>query len=100
MVSSEPVFRGPAFFCTRDTYLRNMKQLLAFGTGSIAEVMKDFLLKEAASYHWQVTIIGEEVIDEVARKELIRNADVVISFDPGQHQRIAENCIECGTHFI
>src|SRR5688572_33252132 len=77
-----------------------MKQLLAFGTGSIAKVMKDFLLKEAASYHWQVTIIREETIDEVARKELIRNADLVISIDPAQHQRIAENCIECGTHFI
>ena len=77
-----------------------MKQVLAFGKGGVADVLKDFLSKEAVSYHWQVNMPEYSPADEAARKELIRNADLVISFDPLQHQRIAEDCIECGTHLV
>ena len=77
-----------------------MKQVLVFGGSSAVRVVKDYLLKEAASYHWQVNVIEEPITDEVARKELIRNADLVISLDPAHHQRIAEDCIAFGTHLI
>lgn len=76
-----------------------MKQVIAFGQGGVATVLKEYCERKT-SIQWQLTLMDQLPADETARKELIRSADLVIVLNSDQHHLIADECIACGTHLV
>ncbi|WP_018629352.1 saccharopine dehydrogenase C-terminal domain-containing protein [Niabella aurantiaca] len=98
-----------------------MKKILLFGAGKSATVLIGYLLRHARTENWTLTIAdidrepaqsklngheqGKAVVvdlnDPQARKQLVEDADIVISMlPPSFHVRIAEDCVKCKKHFL
>ena len=98
-----------------------MKRILLFGAGKSATVLIDYLKEIATEYIWQVIVadndlglaqqkVGEHKLvkaiqinieNEIARKALVHEADVVISMlPPSLHYLIALDCIEFKKHLL
>jgi saccharopine dehydrogenase-like NADP-dependent oxidoreductase len=92
-----------------------MKRILVFGAGKSATVLIDYLLKEAESEFWYVTVadanldlaknkVGEssygkavafDISEEGKRAELIKESHLVISLlPPSLHILVARDCIK------
>ncbi len=92
-----------------------MKNILLFGAGKSATVLIHYLLSEAESNNWMITVadanldlilektnahpkskaVLSDINDEQKRNELISSADIVISMmPPALHILIAKDCIK------
>ena len=92
-----------------------MKNILLFGAGKSATVLIHYLLSEAESNNWIITVadanldlilektqshpkskaVLSDINDEEKRRELISSADIVISMmPPALHILIAKDCIQ------
>ncbi|HEV7620248.1 MAG TPA: saccharopine dehydrogenase C-terminal domain-containing protein, partial [Flavisolibacter sp.] len=92
-----------------------MKNILLFGAGKSANVLIDYLLKNAAEEKWFVTVIDADIMlangkigksdfgkaysfdinDSEERKKHISKADIVISLmPPSLHFLVAKDCVE------
>jgi len=90
------------------------KQILLFGAGKSATCLIDYLLKEIALHEWRLVVadgnlslaqskIGQsewatavfiDVEDDETRKELVQQADIVISLlPPSLHWLVAKDCL-------
>jgi saccharopine dehydrogenase-like NADP-dependent oxidoreductase len=91
-----------------------MKNVLLFGAGKSSTVLIDYLLKNAETENWQVTVVDAnrelalskiggssrgkaasfDIEDEAERRSHISSADIVISLlPPALHLLIARDCI-------
>jgi saccharopine dehydrogenase-like NADP-dependent oxidoreductase len=98
-----------------------MKNILLFGAGKSATVLIHYLLQNAATENWQLTLVdanlamAEEKIgnspygkalsfdihDEAERKKHISEADIIISLmPPALHILIAKDCIKYQKNFL
>ncbi|HEX8462454.1 MAG TPA: saccharopine dehydrogenase C-terminal domain-containing protein [Segetibacter sp.] len=98
-----------------------MKHILLFGAGKSATVLIDYLKELATENAYKVTIAdsnlksvqlkvgqhklvepaGIDVTNEVERRSLIKNADVVISLlPPSLHYLVAVDCVQFGKHLL
>lgn len=99
-----------------------MKHILLFGAGKSATVLIEYLIKLAAQYQWQVTIAdsNEAILatktaaapatvkgivvtleNEEQRRDLVQQADMVISLmPPALHFLIAQDCLQAGKHLL
>ncbi len=98
-----------------------MKHILLLGAGKSATVLIDYLKRVSAVYRWRVTVadndgevakqkVGEhdwtkaiqlDIQDDAKRKELVSEADVVISMmPPALHYIVALDCLEFGKHLL
>lgn len=98
-----------------------MKKILLFGAGKSATVLIRYLLLHAKAENWALTIadinlepaqsklnghehgkaVAVDLNDPQARKQLIRDADIVLSMlPPSFHMRIARDCLECRRNFL
>jgi saccharopine dehydrogenase-like NADP-dependent oxidoreductase len=98
-----------------------MKQILVFGAGKSATVLIDYLLQNAASESWEVTVVDADIelarskvgqssqgkavsfdiMDENKRTQYIRRSDIVISMlPPTLHFLVAKDCIEFSRHLL
>ena len=98
-----------------------MKRILLFGAGKSATVLIDYLKEIASENIWQIIVadndlalaekkVGEHPLakaiqinieNEIARKVLVLDADVVISMmPPSLHYLIALDCIELKKHLL
>ncbi|MDP9229481.1 MAG: saccharopine dehydrogenase NADP-binding domain-containing protein, partial [Bacteroidota bacterium] len=92
-----------------------MKQVLLFGAGKSATILIDYLLQNAITENWHLTIVDADLqlaeskinaspyaralsfdINQTGeRKKTVQSADIVISLLPPQlHFLVAEDCIE------
>jgi len=92
-----------------------MKQILLFGAGKSASVLIHYLLTNAITENWKLTVVdanaetarekmGEsphgqavsaDINNETARKNLVQEADIVISLLPPQlHALVAKDCLQ------
>jgi saccharopine dehydrogenase-like NADP-dependent oxidoreductase len=92
-----------------------MKQILLFGAGKSATVLIDYLLENANTENWHVTVVDAnlelakekigtsshgtavsfDINDEGTRKDHVQKADIVISLlPPALHFLVAKNCIQ------
>ncbi|UPT69160.1 MAG: saccharopine dehydrogenase NADP-binding domain-containing protein [Sphingobacteriales bacterium JAD_PAG50586_3] len=98
-----------------------MKQILLIGAGKSATVLIDYLLNNAGTYGWHLTIGDADphtaasklkghshgsvtlfnADDDSTRDELVSRADLVISMLPAtMHVPVAHSCIKFGKHLI
>lgn len=98
-----------------------MKRILILGGGKSSTFLIDYLADQAPSKNRQLTLADLDVdlakrklkgkantearaldiSDEVARKALIQESDVVISMLPARmHPKVAADCLELGKHFF
>lgn len=98
-----------------------MKHILLFGAGKSATVLIEYLKELAKSFKYQVTVadesfdnayskVGNQAFvkaveanaeDETERRNLIKQADIVISLlPPPLHYLVALDCIEHGKHLL
>ncbi|RYY54862.1 MAG: saccharopine dehydrogenase [Chitinophagaceae bacterium] len=98
-----------------------MKEILLFGAGKSATVLIDYLLENAVSGQWRLTIVdadpelakaklgdsehGEAIGFDISlpdkRAAAIRRADLVISMlPPVLHRLVAESCVEHARHLL
>lgn len=98
-----------------------MKQVLLFGAGKSATVLIDYLLKNAESEHWRLTVVDAnlplaqkkvgnskfgsaiafDISNEEERHRHIGNVDIVISLlPPALHFLIAKDCIRFGKNLL
>lgn len=98
-----------------------MTNILLFGAGKSSSYLIKYLLDKARKYFWQVTVadsnlnaclqrIGDnhfgtacqlDIHEEVLRKRLIANANIVISIlPPALHIVVAKDCIELKKNLI
>jgi saccharopine dehydrogenase-like NADP-dependent oxidoreductase len=98
-----------------------MKHILLFGAGKSATVLIDYLKNLSEEKHWQVTVADNDaatvqskvghhpytkavqlnIEEEAPRKQLIQQADIVISMmPPTMHYLIALDCIEFNKHLL
>lgn len=106
---------------TRLLFMKFSKSLLLFGAGKSATVLIDFLKNKSAENNWQLVVADNnlEVVQakledhpntkavkiniesEIDRKQLVANADIVISMmPPFLHYLIAIDCIEFGKNLL
>jgi saccharopine dehydrogenase-like NADP-dependent oxidoreductase len=98
-----------------------MKHILLFGAGKSATVLIEYLKELATEKQWFVTVadgnvknaedktgvhpfvkaMGVDVTNDIARKDLISKADLVISMmPPALHYLIAVDCVTYGKHLL
>lgn len=98
-----------------------MKQILLLGAGKSATVLIEYLLDNAATHNWHVTVADADVAtviqklkghahgsavflnaeDAVAVETLIAKSDLVISMLPAfMHPPVAKLCVEYGKHML
>jgi saccharopine dehydrogenase-like NADP-dependent oxidoreductase len=98
-----------------------MKHILLFGAGKSATVLIDYLIAEAPTNNWHITIadankevveaktnkavcstaIALDIKNDEARQALIQQADIVISLmPPTLHYFVANDCIAFGKHLL
>ena len=98
-----------------------MKKIVLFGAGKSASVLIDYLLDQATENNWTVIVadankklieektkhhpksepVELDIKDEKRRRELIAQADIVISMmPPALHILIAKDCIEYGKNLL
>lgn len=98
-----------------------MKHIVLFGAGKSATCLIDYLLKEATSNGWRITVcdsnlalaqaktgsaehvkaVSIPVENDVERNALIQSADIVISLLPPElHFTVAKNCVACNKNFL
>ena len=98
-----------------------MKKIVLFGAGKSSGVLIDYLIHEAEESNWEIFVadanaelieqktknrprsssIELNITDDVKRKSLIRDADIVISMmPPALHILIAHDCIEFGKSLL
>lgn len=98
-----------------------MKQVLLFGAGKSATVLIDYLLKNAPTGNWELSVIDADlelakskinnspygfafsfdIADEEKRREFIEKSDVVISMlPPSLHFLVAKDCLEHSKHLL
>lgn len=98
-----------------------MKNILLFGAGKSATVLIDYLLQEAIELDWMITVAdtnrslieqklaghsrGRAIVmdlqDEVSRKQLVAQADLVISMmPPALHMLVAKDCLYFGKSLL
>jgi len=96
-----------------------MTKILIIGAGRSAISLIEYLLKNAALYHWEITVsdvdiklaqekvagfshataISFDIRNEEQRKLVIRQHDMVISMLPAfMHGDVARDCVELGKH--
>ena len=98
-----------------------MKHIVLFGAGKSSGALIDYLLKEAATNNWQVTIADADLLSarakagaspyakavaiqvehETDRSTLIASADIVISLlPPALHFLVAQSCLQYKKHLL
>lgn len=98
-----------------------MKTILLFGAGKSATVLIDYLLENAITENWKVTVVDADlqlaqskigvsrnavavsfdINDTAERMKHVRQADIVISLlPPALHIKVAESCLEAGKHLL
>ncbi|HLG40469.1 MAG TPA: saccharopine dehydrogenase C-terminal domain-containing protein [Chitinophagaceae bacterium] len=98
-----------------------MKQILLFGAGKSATVLIDYLLENAASANWELTVIDSnlelakskihnspyafafsfDIMDAAKRGDQISKADIVISMlPPSLHFLVAKDCVKYSKHLL
>ncbi len=98
-----------------------MKNILLFGAGKSASVLIEYLLNNAFTQHWHVTIVDTDkkmieqktnhhssataieadITADELRRNLIKSADIVISMmPPFLHILIAKDCIEYSKNLL
>ncbi len=98
-----------------------MKNILLFGAGKSATVLIEYLLENAISNKWQITIVDSDkkiieqktkghvaailveanITNDLVRTELIEKTDLVISMmPPFLHIHIAKDCAHYGKHLL
>src|SRR5438874_1806367 len=99
----------------------NIKHIVLFGAGKSATVLIEYLKEIATENVWKVTVadgnlelaqskvgahslakaIGVNIENTEERKELIQQADIVISLmPPDLHYLLALDCIELNKHLL
>jgi saccharopine dehydrogenase-like NADP-dependent oxidoreductase len=103
--------------CTK----KDLKNILLFGAGKSASVLIEYLIENAAENSWHITIVDTNkstieskskkhpsttaieanITNDIIRKELISNTDLVISMmPPFLHIHIAKDCVLYGKHLL
>jgi saccharopine dehydrogenase-like NADP-dependent oxidoreductase len=98
-----------------------MKQILLFGAGKSATVLIDYLLENAATGNWELTVIDAnielakskinnspygfafsfDIMDKEKRAEQISKTDIVISMlPPTLHFLVAKDCVKFSKHLL
>lgn len=98
-----------------------MTNILVFGAGKSSSYLIRYLLEHASKYFWQVTVadsninaalerIGDhsfgtacqlDIHEDVLRKRLVSNADIVISLlPPALHFIVAHDCLELRKNLV
>lgn len=98
-----------------------MKQILLFGAGKSATVLIDYLLDNAATSGWELTVIDAnlelahskiknspygfaysfDIMDGAKREEYINKADIVVSMlPPALHFLVAKDCLVFSKHLL
>ena len=98
-----------------------MKKILLFGAGKSATCLIDFLIAETRSRNWKFTVVDSDpqllqskvpqtghvsglavsVTDGEQRRELIRDASIVISLlPPALHFLVSQDCLEYGKNLL
>lgn len=98
-----------------------MDKILVLGAGRSSSSLIAYLLKEAGSNHWNVTVadyniqlaqdkvgnrgegkaIGFDINDDASSKQAIADADIIISLLPAHfHSRVARHCLELKKHLF
>ena len=98
-----------------------MKNILLFGAGKSATVLIQYLISNASSNQWHITIVDADeklivektnqhpattavqanVTNDIIRTALIKNTDLVISMmPPFLHILIAKDCVQFGKHLL
>jgi saccharopine dehydrogenase (NADP+, L-glutamate forming) len=98
-----------------------MTNILVFGAGKSSSYLMRYLLEHAPKYFWQITVadsninaalerIGDhsfgtatqiEIHEDIIRKRLISNADIVISMlPPALHFIVAHDCLELKKNLV
>jgi saccharopine dehydrogenase-like NADP-dependent oxidoreductase len=98
-----------------------MKQILLFGAGKSATVLIEYLLDQAASQGWELTVIDAnielakskinnspygfaysfDIMDDDKRGEYIGKSDIVISMlPPALHFLVARDCVKFSKHLL
>lgn len=98
-----------------------MKNILLFGAGKSASVLIEYLIENAVENAWHVTVvdtdknlieqktkkslsataIGVDITNDITRKELVQNCDLVISMMPAfLHILIARDCVHYSKHLL
>lgn len=98
-----------------------MTNILVFGAGKSSSYLIHYLLEHASKYFWQVTVADAninaaiervgvhhfgtacqvEIHDELVRKRLISNANLVISLlPPSLHIVVAKDCFTLGKNLV
>lgn len=101
--------------------LNGMKRILLFGAGKSATFLIDYLLKNAQSENWQLTVIDADlelakskigsspngvprsfdIINHQERSECIAEADIVISLlPPALHYVVAQDCVQLNKNLL
>lgn len=96
-----------------------MIHILVIGAGRSATSLIDYLLKNAGTYNWHITVsdvdiqlarqkvagytgaeaVSFDIRDEVQRKNVLAKQDFVISMLPAaMHGDVARDCVELGIH--
>jgi len=98
-----------------------LKNILLFGAGKSASVLIEYLIENAVENAWHVTVvdtdknlieqktkkslsataIGVDITNDITRKELVQNCDLVISMMPAfLHILIARDCVHYSKHLL
>ncbi len=98
-----------------------VKHIVLFGAGKSATVLIDYLLAEAATNHWSITVadanreqvlaktnhsplveaVQVDINEDAQRASLIQKADIVISMmPPSLHILVARDCIKYGKNLL
>lgn len=98
-----------------------MTNILVFGAGKSSSYLIRYLLEQSAKYFWQITVadaqinaalerIGDhsfgsavqlDIHEEILRKRLISNANIVISLlPPALHYIVAKDCLELKKNLV
>ena len=98
-----------------------MKQILLFGAGKSATVLIDYLLANAKTEKWHLTVadanlqlaidkindspfgtpVSFDIMDEEQRRNKIAAADIVISMlPPVLHSEVAQDCLHFSKHLL
>lgn len=98
-----------------------MKRILVIGAGRSTISLIDYLLKEASSHNWFITVTDMDealaiektkgfgnceakafnVSNENDRRSMIRSHDVIVSMLPASmHSDVARDCVELGKHLF
>lgn len=98
-----------------------MKQIVLFGAGKSATVLIDYLLENAATHDWELSVIDAnielakskiknspygfaysfDIMDEEQRTQYISKSDIVISMlPPTLHLLVAKDCLKYARHLL